>query len=75
MTLGRGFDGQPLPETGPLLVVLCRPLSHYYLPKRFDYCVYDCYLELRLHSYAQWVFPSWHNVELVPIPLSQRPSP
>lgn len=55
------FDGQPLPELGPSLVVFCRLFNYLYFAKLFDYCKLDCDLGLRLRRHARGIFADWHN--------------
>lgn len=69
-----GFDGQPLPEIGPSPVVLCLPFSHLYFAKCFNFWARDYDFELFCCRHVRGIFAGWHNVKLLAILPSHRPS-
>lgn len=66
------FDGQSLPETGPLLFVLRCPFSHLYFGERLDHLVQDIDFELYLRHNAFRIIDGWHNVKMLAIPPWHR---
>lgn len=63
---------QPFPKLGTSVVVLRRASRHLYFAKCLDYCVLDCYSELRLRLWTRGIFACWHSVKLFDFQSSHR---